>query len=80
MMENGEERRVRTTFSLDGRPVALGASYVDALRVRVQLPDTIEASEHLLPGIRSAWFRHLVTTDGDLLEQVNSLQSGSSRR
>ncbi|MFI8775096.1 protein DpdJ [Gordonia sp. NPDC062954] len=75
LMENGDERRVHTTFGLRGHRVALGATYdVDALRVRVRLPETSEVPEHLLPGIRSAWFRHLVTTDVELLEHVNTFQ------
>lgn len=75
LMENGEERRVRANFSLGHRPVALGASYdVDALCVRVEIPDPIDVADELTPGIRSAWFRHVVTTDAELLERINHFQ------
>ncbi|MGY2129382.1 protein DpdJ [Blastococcus sp. SYSU DS0617] len=75
MMENGEERRVRTRFTLDGQRVALGATYdVDAMSVRLELPALIDVPADIAPGLKSAWFRHLITTDAKLLEQVNTFQ------
>lgn len=75
LMEDGTENRVNSTFSLEGRRVALGATYdVDALKVRVQIPESIEIPESILPGLTSAWFRHLVTSDEALLQRVNAFQ------
>ncbi|MGY1780306.1 protein DpdJ [Geodermatophilus sp. SYSU D01036] len=75
MMDNGVERRVQTQFALNGQRVALGATYdVDAMCVRLELPATIDIPAAIAPGIRSAWFRHVVTTDALLLEHVNTFQ------
>lgn len=74
-MEGGEERRVRTRFRLDGSPVGLGATYdVDAMSMRLELPTVIDAPDEIAPGIKSAWFRHVITTDPQLLEHVNTFQ------
>jgi len=77
MFNNGTEAQVRSRFSLDGEQVALGATYdVDALRLTVILPEVITPPAGLMPGLRSAWFRHVLTTDPLLLEQVNNFQVG----
>lgn len=75
LLDGGAEHRVRTRFQLDGKPVGLGAAYdVDGLRFRVDLPGHFDLSADVAPGVRSAWFRHLITTDATLLESVNSFQ------
>ncbi|MEV6416166.1 protein DpdJ [Kribbella sp. NPDC051718] len=75
LLDGGVEHRVRSRFHLDGEPVGLGAAYdVDGLRLIVNLPAQFDLSADIAPGIRSAWFRHLVTTDPVLLESVNSFQ------
>lgn len=75
MMKGGDEQRVRTCFHLDGQRVGLGATHdVDGMSVRLGLPATIDVPEEIGPGIKSAWFRHVVTTDPQLLEQVNTFQ------
>ena len=75
ILDSGEEQRVRTQFLLDGTRSALGATYdVDALSLRIELSPTIDVPTDVAPGIKSAWFRHLITTDGQLLEQVNAFQ------
>lgn len=75
ILDSGEERRVRTQFLLDGKRSALGATYdVDALSVRIELPPTIDVPPDVAPGIKSAWFRHLITTDSQLGEQINTFQ------
>lgn len=75
MLKGGDERRVRTCFHLEGHRVGLGATQdVDAMSVRLELPATIDVPEQIAPSIRSAWFRHIFTTDPQLLEQVNTFQ------
>lgn len=75
MLEGGDERRVRVNFRLDGERVGLGATYdVDGMCVRLELPDVIHVPEEITPGIKSAWLRHVVTSDPALLEQVNTFQ------
>jgi hypothetical protein len=75
MMKGGDERRVRTRFRLDGQRVGLGATYdVDAMSMRLELPTVIDVPAEIAPGIKSAWFRHVVTTDPQLLEHVNTFQ------
>ncbi|MFC7500600.1 protein DpdJ [Nocardioides sp. CPCC 206347] len=71
------EMQVRSRFTLDGEQVCLGATYdVDGLRMTLQLPKTITPPDHVMPGLRSAWFRHVLTTDPLLLDRVNSFQVG----
>lgn len=75
ILDSGEEHRVRTQFILDQKRSALGATYdVDALSVRVDLPPTIDVPPDVAPGIRSAWFRHLITTDSQLRDRANAFQ------
>ncbi|MFF2345094.1 protein DpdJ [Pseudarthrobacter sp. NPDC058119] len=75
MMEGGHERRVSVAFRLDGQRVGLGATYdVDAMSIRLELPAVIGVPEEIAPGIKSAWFRHIVTADPELLEHVNTFQ------
>ena len=75
MLESGEERRVRTVFRLEGKRVGLGATYdVDGACLRIELPDAIEVPDEIAPGIKSAWFRHTMTTDAELSEHVNTFQ------
>lgn len=72
-----QEVRVRSRFALDGEPVCLGATYdVDGLRMTFNLPQTITPPVSVMPGVRSSWFRHALTTDTLLLERVNSFQVG----
>ena len=74
-LSDGSEDRVRARFALGGQPVALGATFdVDGLRVRVGLPTTFPKLEEILPGLRSAWFKHVLMTDPDLLESLNSFR------
>ena len=74
-MSDGSEERVRARFALGGQPVALGATFdVDGLRVRVALPARFPDLSDLLPGLRSAWFKHVLLTDPDLLESLNSFR------
>lgn len=75
MMKGGDERRVRTRFRLDGQRVSLGATYdVDAMSMRLELPAAIGVPDKIAPGIKSAWFRHVITTDPQLMEHVNTFQ------
>lgn len=75
MMANGAEQRVRTRFELHGQRVALGSTFdVDGMSLRFHLPATIEVPASAKAGVKSAWFRHIFTTDPILLEHVNSFQ------
>lgn len=75
MMEGGDERRVRTSFGLDGQRVGLGATYdVDGMCIRLELPEAIIVPDEIAPGIKSAWFRHVITADPQLLEDLNTFQ------
>jgi hypothetical protein len=49
---------------------------VDAVRFDVALPAKVAVSEVATRGIRSAWFRHVITTDPQLLEHANTFQLG----
>lgn len=74
-LEDGSEQRVRSRFSLDGQPAAMGTAFdVDGLRIRVDLPTDFTVPEDLLPGLRSAWFRHVLLTDNELLGLLNSFR------
>lgn len=74
-MKDGTEQRIHATFSLLGEPVALGSTYgVDGLRIRVALPDQIDTPADVLPGLRSAWFKHVLMTDAGLLESLNTFR------
>jgi hypothetical protein len=76
-MANGNEVRRRTTFMRDSSMVGLGATFdVDALRLEIELPVFGEGSLEARRGIRSAWFRHVLTTDAVLLERANRFQLG----
>ncbi len=71
------EVQVRSRFTLDGEQVCLGATYdVDGLRMTITLPEAITPPDQVMPGLRSAWFRHVLTTDPLLLDRVNSFQVG----
>ncbi|TDW18959.1 protein DpdJ [Kribbella kalugense] len=75
VLENGTEERVHARFSLHGEPVALGSTYdVDGLRIRVDLPGQIETPAEVLPGLRSAWFKHVLMTDAELLATLNTFR------
>ena len=75
MIEGNDERRVRAHFRLSGQRVGLGATYdVDGMSLRVELPAVIDVPDEIAPGITSAWFRHVITTDSELLEHVNTFQ------
>lgn len=71
-LANGTEQRVKSTFSLHGKPAAMGSTFdVDGLRIRVALPSAITVPDSLLPGLRSAWFKHVLLTDEALLGFLN---------
>ena len=71
-LDDGTEQRVRTRFSLHGQPAAMGSTFdVDGMRIRVELPDDIDVPADLLPGLRSAWFKHVLLTDDELLGFLN---------
>lgn len=75
MMQGGDERRVKTIFQLDGIRVGLGGTYdVDGMRLRLDLPTVIDVPDEISPGIKSAWFRYVITTDPHLLQHVNPFQ------
>lgn len=74
-LADGTEQRVRSGFSLHGQPAAMGSTFdVDGLRIRVELPSDITLAEDLLPGLRSAWFKHVLLTDEELLGFLNSFR------
>lgn len=74
-LNDGTEERIHSTFSLHGKPASLGSSYdVDGLRIVVALPDAIHTPVEVLPGLRSAWFKHVLTTDAGLLETLNTFR------
>ncbi|MFG1828654.1 protein DpdJ [Micromonospora chersina] len=77
-MEDGTEVRARPTFARgEGVPVGVGAVYdVDALRLDVVLPSDYSLPNDVSRGVRSAWLRHVVTTDSQLLEHANVFQLG----
>ncbi|SKC66406.1 protein DpdJ [Krasilnikoviella flava] len=71
-MSDGSERRALSSFTLNGERAALGSAFdVDGLRLQLSLPSEIAIPDHLMPGLRSAWFRHVLTTDGQLLRHLN---------
>lgn len=73
--EDGTERRTRTQFTHAGSPAGIGVTLdVDALRLDVALPTPSEAVVTQDPGLRSAWFAHLITTDDALLATANIFQ------
>lgn len=73
--EDGTERRTRTQFTLQGVPAGIGASFdVDAVRLDIDLPIVSDTAISADPGLRSAWFEHVVTTDEALLAVANSFQ------
>jgi hypothetical protein len=77
LFEGGREARVRAQFALDGQQIGLGATYdVDGLRLTVRLPEVIETSAATDPGLRSAWFSHVLVNDPVLLGQVSGFQLG----
>lgn len=74
---DGSEKRARVRFTHRGRPAGIGATFdVDALRLRVELPDVPDGSVRADHGIGSAWFKHVLTTDEQLLSHGNSFQLG----
>ena len=53
-------------------PASLGSTFdVDGLRIRVALPSDSTVPEDLLPGLRSAWFKHVLLSDEVLLGFLN---------
>ncbi|WP_149361075.1 protein DpdJ [Lolliginicoccus suaedae] len=74
--DGGRELRIRTTFTHEGAGVAIGsATEVDAIRadlVEVNCPDAWSGAHG--PGLRSAWFYHLVISDETLLSVANVFQ------
>ncbi|NYG07745.1 hypothetical protein BJ986_002232 [Phycicoccus badiiscoriae] len=71
-LTDGTEQRVRSRFSLHGQPAAMGSTFdVDGLRIQVALPSDVCVSEDLLPGLRSAWFKHVLLNDNALLVLLN---------
>jgi superfamily II DNA or RNA helicase len=73
--EDGREHRTRTQFTHRGAPAGIGASFdVDALRLYIELPPVSESAVAGDPGLRSAWFAHVLTTDEALLAFANSFQ------
>lgn len=77
-LDDGTERRARPSFaSADGTRVGVGAVFdVDGVRLNVDLPAEHEVSESVKRGLHSAWFRHVLTTDAQLLEHANVFQLG----
>lgn len=74
-LEDGTEQRVRSRFALHGQPAAMGSTFdVDGLRIRVDLPADIDVPADLLPGLRSAWFKHVLLNDAELLSFLNSFR------
>ena len=75
---DGTEQRRRTQFTrADGSPVGVGAVFdVDALRLDIALPTDFTLSDETMRGVRSAWFRHVVTSDPELLQRANIFQLG----
>jgi hypothetical protein len=75
---DGTERRARPSFAAaDGTRVVVGAVFdVDGVRLDVDLPIEHEVSEPVRRGLRSAWFRHVLTSDPQLLEHANIFQLG----
>ncbi|MGW4580328.1 protein DpdJ [Rhodococcus aetherivorans] len=75
--KDGTEKRTRVGFTHHGRRAGIGATFdVDALRLRVELPDVPEESVRADRGISSAWFKHVLTTDEQLLAYGNFFQLG----
>ncbi|MFD6677671.1 protein DpdJ [Rhodococcus zopfii] len=75
--KDGTEKRTQVRFTHHGRRAGIGATFdVDALRLRVELPDVPEDCVRADHGIRSAWFKHVLTTDEQLLAYGNSFQLG----
>lgn len=71
-LDDGTEQRVRTRFALNGESAAMGSTFdVDGLRIRVELPRDIPVPQDALPGLRSAWFKHVLLTDEELLGILN---------
>lgn len=74
-LEGGDEQRSSATFSLHGEPAAIGSTFeVDGLRIRVDLPVNLSIPDDLLPGLRSAWFKHVLLTDDELSTFLNSFR------
>jgi hypothetical protein len=44
--------------------------------MRLEFPAVIDVPDEIAAGIKGAWFRHVTTTDAQLLEQVNTFQLG----
>lgn len=73
--EDGTERRTRTQFLHQGAPAGIGVSLdVDALKMDVVLPETSASAIDNDPGLRSAWFQHVIVNDEALLNFANSFQ------
>lgn len=72
---DGTERRVRTQFIHQGAPAGIGVSLdVDALKMDVVLPETSASLISNYPGLRSAWFQHVIVSDESLLIFANTFQ------
>lgn len=73
--DDGTEKRSRIRFTHRGNPAGIGAAFdVDALRLRISLPLVPEDGVVNDRGIRSAWFRRVLTTDETLLSHGNVFQ------
>jgi hypothetical protein len=73
--KDGTERRTRTQFTHRGALAGIGASFdVDALRMDIELPPFSETAVAKDPGVRSAWFAHILETDESLLTFGNFFQ------
>lgn len=75
--KDGTEKRTRVRFTHHGRRAGIGATFdIDALRLLVELPDVPEDVVRADHGISSAWFKHVLTADEQLLEYGNPFQLG----
>lgn len=77
---DGREIRVTAPFTLDGEPVLLGATFdVDALGIEVEVPTDLSKvwSGPGAPGLRAAWFLHVLQNDVVLGEYANRFTLGT---
>jgi superfamily II DNA or RNA helicase len=79
--EGGRQSSVDATFTVDGRPAALGFPLdVDAVRVEVAVPTffapggSYRSDAHSMRSFRASYFQHLVETDDQLLAVANPFQ------
>ena len=77
--QNGETREIRSSFAVEGQPVALGFAFeADAIRFRIRLPDDWRLGgegdsrfAEKLPALRVARFRREMLEDETLGEHAN---------